>query len=590
MKKKPKIALFLLAWVALAAGAQSRSPIDLVLLLDTSASMSGSYYDVGDYLTGPFLREFLRIGDTFHLISFSGAPKTELSRRIEGQGDVQTIIGRMLLMYPLQPSSDIAAALGYTERYISALPAERRKQVVLITDGVQDGAADLEELIAGASGRLKNSGTDFRFIRVPGQIPKAARAAPVPGLPEAAAAQASPPPVQSPAQATAVQPPAQPPVAVPPAVPPPARTQPAQTLDRTAAAASQPIPAQATQPPVPAQTSTTAPQPVQPPAAVPPTARTQPAQTPDRTAASPASQPIPAQAAQPPVPAQTSTTAPQPAQAPAAVPPPARTQPAQTLDRTAAVQPPVTPPVAENITTPESRRQAGGGFALPANFLFIGLGLLATIILALIVFLMLRRFHSSPGHVIAAASGTGPSPYAAETAAHDTARIKQNADMLSGYATDQRRGSIPPPSITYTEDSPVPEGGPLMLRFFVADQNTAIGRRNIHFVKAGFTFTIGGGRSDFLIFLVPIPPHIAEIRYDGRTCTFYPRRPEFFPDIGSQPVPDCLGKTIRVISKTGYELYIRVEKYENPLTALNRLLASITVPGVPEADSGKKDV
>jgi hypothetical protein len=175
------------------------------------------------------------------------------------------------------------------------------------------------------------------------------------------------------------------------------------------------------------------------------------------------------------------------------------------------------------------------------------------------------------------------SPYAEETAAQSAAQAKQNSEMLSGYAASQRRSAAPPPSVSYGEESTVTVGGPVMLRLFVADQNTAIGRRNIHFVKPGYTFTIGGGRSDFLIFLVPLPPHVAEIRYDGKNCTFTPKRPEFFPDIGANPQPDCIGKTIRVISAKGYELFIRIERYEDPLIALNRLLTSIVVPRMPEA-------
>ena len=118
-----------------------------------------------------------------------------------------------------------------------------------------------------------------------------------------------------------------------------------------------------------------------------------------------------------------------------------------------------------------------------------------------------------------------------------------------------------------------------MLNLFVEDQNTAIGRRNIHSVKAGNSFSIGGGKSDYLIFLVPIPPRIADLRYDGRNCTLIPRKPDYFPDIGSQQVPNCIGKNIRVVSDRNYELHIRIDKYEDPLKALNRLMNSISVPG-----------
>jgi hypothetical protein len=538
MKRRSLLVLILSMWLVLSVSAQSRSPIDLVLLLDTSSALSGYYYDVSDYLTGPFLREFLRIGDTFHLISFAGTVQTELSRRVEGQGDVQTVIGRMLLMYPLNPSSDLAAALNYTEHYVSALPTERQKKVILITEGEPD---TINPLIAESSGHFRNSGADFQFIKVRDQIPKSSRAIPALRPPETVAAQLAQPPVQS----TPVAPAA------------PTQTKSAQAVPAAPAAPAQTRPTQATQPPV------------QPPPAAP----AAPAQT------------RPTQVAQPP--AQSTPAAP-------AVPPPAQTKPTQAAQLPAQVAPsavsaapvqtrPTQPAPAAPAASPKPRQeQAGGGFVLP-SFLLIGLGLLAVAILALIVFFMIRRLHSSPGHAMAhAASGVNASPYAKETLANDAAQTKRNADMLLGYAVGQRRSSVPPPSINYTEDKAPLPGGPVMLNLFVADQNTAIGRRNIHFVKSGYTFSIGGGRSDFLIFLVPVPPRIAEVRYDGNTCTFYPRRPEFFPDLGgSQPVTNCIGKTIRVISEKGYELFIRIERYEDPLIALNRLLTSIIMPSMP---------
>ncbi|MDR2363351.1 MAG: hypothetical protein LBD65_02935 [Spirochaetaceae bacterium] len=118
-----------------------------------------------------------------------------------------------------------------------------------------------------------------------------------------------------------------------------------------------------------------------------------------------------------------------------------------------------------------------------------------------------------------------------------------------------------------------------MLSLFVEDQNTNIGRRNVHAVKSGYSFTIGGGKSDFLIFLVPVPPRIAELRSDGAQCTLIPRKPEFFPDTGSRQVPDCIGKPIRILSERRYELIIRIDRYEDPLITLNRLLHSVDVPG-----------
>jgi hypothetical protein len=137
----------------------------------------------------------------------------------------------------------------------------------------------------------------------------------------------------------------------------------------------------------------------------------------------------------------------------------------------------------------------------------------------------------------------------------------------------------PLPKDKVYDESAYGNGGPMLLNLFVEDQNTAIGKRNIHSLKPGYSFTIGGGKSDFLIFLVPIPPRIADVSYDGRNCAFIPRKPQYFPDIGSQTIPNCIGKTFRVISDKKYELHIRIERYEDPLQALNKLLRSIKVPG-----------
>ncbi|GHU84424.1 hypothetical protein FACS189473_1770 [Spirochaetia bacterium] len=154
-------------------------------------------------------------------------------------------------------------------------------------------------------------------------------------------------------------------------------------------------------------------------------------------------------------------------------------------------------------------------------------------------------------------------------------RIFQHLNSSPGRAMAYVAGKIvssPPRLQTPPDLKSVP-----MISIFVEDQNTSIGRRNIHALKAGNRYTIGGGKSDFLIFLVPLPPHIGELHFDGQQCTFVPKRPEYFPDTGSEMVPNCIGKTIRVLSDNHYQLSFRMERYEDPLKALNRLLNSVNV-------------
>jgi hypothetical protein len=546
--KKSLFLIMLMLSIVFFAPAQSGGPIDLVVLLDTSASMSDSYRVTSDYLVGPFLKEFLRIGDTFHLISFSSSSKLEISRRIEGVGDVETIIGRILLMYPLDPSSDLSEALDFAGNYVSSIPAERRKKIVLISDG--DGnSAGARNMIAEASSRLTRQGMEFQYIQVPitGTPPSSGRP-PITVQPSQGQRSAETGPAGSPVAGSS------PGVAGSPSSQPPFSGPASQ--DRSAARI--------------------------PPAATAPAAQD-----------TPQAQPVPPAVSQG-SPGSSSgheeTPAPLPAEPPGGSvpqePPPAQAasegQPWQTT-------PPAIPPSQQREPEPvrETGFPEGGIFANLSLPLIIGLGTGALLLLALIIFFAVRNLHGSPNRVMAQAasvSSAGGRKHTEEEKENQT----RGAEMMSTFAASQRKSETTPLSYPPPKPKPMPkdkpdnqtfENGPPMLSLFVEDQNTAIGRRNIHAVKSGYTFSVGGGKSDFLIFLVPIPPHIADVHFDGKQCTFIPRRSEYFPDLGSQQVPNCIGKTIRVVSDKHYELHIRIERYEDPLKVLNKLLHSIAVPG-----------
>ena len=473
--KKAVFALVLILLLVFGVFAQApgpaSGPADLILILDTSAGMGNFYHETSEYLIGPFLREFLRIGDTFHLISFAGTPRLEISRRIEGLGDLETIIARMLLMYPLDLRSDLSGALTFAERYASSLPGGRLRRLVLVSDG---SIPNTQTIVDASSSRLRNQGAEFQFVRMPAAGIAAAGGQPgtvqqVPGQ-------------QIPGQQI------------------PGQQVPGQTVDGQLA---------------PGQVSIE---------------ELSAGQVPGQLAPG---QQVPGQQI------------------------PGQQVPGQT------------------------RRSGfggggfgGGGLPLP---LLIGLGILALLALALLIVFASRRLHSSPNRVMARAAAP--------------MRAREQDRLLDSYAESQRKQARttlehqpqrrrgPPPMDKPDQVQDILDGGPVMLNLFVEDQNTAIGRRNIHAVKAGYTFSVGGGKSDFLIFLVPVPPRIGEVSFDGRNCTFTPRQPKYFPDIGSQSVYNCIGKTIRIISDRGYELFIRVERYQDPLKVLNKLLNSISVPG-----------
>ncbi|MDR1104852.1 MAG: VWA domain-containing protein, partial [Treponema sp.] len=163
--KRTFFVLVALFCTVFSASGQNSGPVDLILVLDTSSSMSGSYREVNDYLAGPFLREFLRIGDTFHLVPFAGEAFVDISRRVEGQGDVQTILGRIFLAYPMGPESDVEGALSCAEQYASTLPASRGKKIVLVTDG--GNVPSVASLVDAAKRRLEPRGINLDLVPVP---------------------------------------------------------------------------------------------------------------------------------------------------------------------------------------------------------------------------------------------------------------------------------------------------------------------------------------------------------------------------------------------------------------------------------------
>ncbi|MDR2144254.1 MAG: hypothetical protein LBP29_07790 [Treponema sp.] len=190
------------------------------------------------------------------------------------------------------------------------------------------------------------------------------------------------------------------------------------------------------------------------------------------------------------------------------------------------------------------------------------------LVVGFIIIMMLRNLNFSPNRVMASA-----------TAIDNNGSAARNAELLNSFASTTKAASRSSPHGRYHRDDQNQSlSDPSMLNLFVEDQNTAIGRRNVHTLKTGSSFTVGGGNSDFLIFLVPMPPRIGELRFDGTNCTFIPLKNKYFPDIGSRQVPECIGKTIRVLSDKNYELFFHFERYKDPLIALNQLLHSINVP------------
>jgi len=546
--KRNFLIFILILGAAFYAYGQNNSPIDLVLLLDTSSGMSSSYDNVNNYITGPFLNEFLRVGDTFHLVTFSANPRLDSARIILGIGDIETIIGRMLIQYPVENGSNVTNALTFAERYVTALPA-RAKKIVLITTG----GSDTNNLVTASKQRLGSRNITLDYIQVtPGR--------PLSNLPKSSRPEAKTTVTESsrPSSQTETKKETASGAGKTTGTGTSGTSTTGTNATGTSVAGTNATGTNATG--TSTASGTNASSGTDAASAANSTSGTSSAATAGTASTEGASS-----AAETVSTGQTSADS-QDSSGSQVSKTSSGDNGASAFDDTD------TPDQTSSVTNKEKERSESFSASLPFILLII---IIALVILGLIIYFASRRLGSSPNRVMAEVSS-------AES--RDKTKFKDHSKDLASYAAGQSRRSTPyedrPVKLDKEKQPVINASGPLFINFVVDDQNTIIGKRNIHSLKSGYGLSIGGGKSDdFLIFLVPMPSRIGEIYRNGGTLTFTPKKPKYFPEIGSNEVKDCINKTIKVISEKNYEMRFRFEMYEDPLVALNRMLMSVKVPG-----------
>lgn len=177
-------------------------------------------------------------------------------------------------------------------------------------------------------------------------------------------------------------------------------------------------------------------------------------------------------------------------------------------------------------------------------------------------------------------AGDGGSIYSADNLDR-VASQRQDDEVLrrrvlaASFAAKEPRGTYMSPA-NFFETIEIKRNKSGMTEIYVLNQNRNIGRRNIHVMKPGTSLTLGGGKTDnFLIFLVPFPARLAQVRYDGQDYRLAILKPKYFPYEKSNVVNNCIGKTVTIVSDKGYHVYFTFREYENPTEKLNSILTSI---------------
>jgi cytoskeletal protein RodZ len=664
--KKSFIAVFVLAFSAAILSPSFASPApseessasDVVVLLDVSQSVFPYFHDVTDYVVSSVVRDFLRTGDTFHLLSFGDVTQVEIAQRVSGEEDVRSILGRLYLLYPLARHTDIISAFSYLYQYLADLPENRSKIVVVITDGIDNpaegspsfglSADDAAKALSAEASKIRANGWQVYIIRVPFSAeraaaeaqPKAAAsgaqaaaggAGAVASSPEESASKLinglasslganvteyAPSDKEDVARKSLSLPLAEFPAPLgkkgyafsfPLKVKNDGDTTLALELDHVVSDGSDILQKKSFLSLAPRKSGT-----MDVHVALSPALeagaqnlgvelyfadgiRVSPSHGTLSFELSPnplsalfksgsrivlfvillaaglfivliavllLSKRAPRKAAEPIVRAVRESAEEKEAAKKARDQSPARAaaerpRPAMAAEARGAL------PGGDNGAVAQGLAEARGAAPLAPN---------AT-----------SEPNARVAPITSAARATPPAQPARAPEERSGLPLKKTAKAAKrpqketvsrprteGAAASQRSAA---PSIV--------RPGNIQIELRVADQNPSIGLRNVQLLQAGTARSVGGGRSDFLVFLVPVPHRVAELEFDGEQCTFVPLMPDYFPEL-SAPLADCLGKDIVMVSRHGYRMVLRFSRFVAPKDRINRLLHCIETPGLFE--------
>ncbi len=575
--RRARVVLFALLLALGAGAAASAAPqnIDLVVMVDTSESMFPYFDDLMNYLVQDLLTSRLHRGDTFHLISFSSVPEVETSLEVNSEEAARQAFGRVLLLHALGRYTDLVAAMQFLYKYAKELPETNPKQIIVITDGIHDpppGSPNRgDPAVAGAAlldvaQAMRKEGWAFNILKVPPQP-----------SPEDAGQKSY---LSDIAQALGV------------AVVPYPTSDKEHVTGRTTGYPTLTFPAALGK----VGTKFVAPFRVKNWKAEPIIVRLSGVQ-------SDGSELLEKKLSLA-VPAMGEAALDVPLRLPVSYPKgdhEARVQ--LVFDDDLRIS-----PTAGVLTFTYTGK---GGLPIPRVLflyvLYIILGLAVLYLLVRLFLYMRKKLGEAPltGLARAQAGLAAPAgrPGVAVTRTGTPARTSR-VPLIARATSGGPGGGTPShaapvrvplmaahaaaparrvrPTVTSIQRA-VPRAAfqqaslPPLIEMRVGLQNHRIGFRNVHRIAPGSVKTIGGRFSAFLVFLVPVPSNIAEIRnVDGR-FVFTPLRTELFPGVPG-PVEDCLGREIPFVNAKGRELSLHFRQWVSLLDEVNSIMRKAHSP------------
>jgi hypothetical protein len=150
---------------------------DVVVLMDSSGTILPYFEEINSRVLVDITKKFIRVDDTFHLISFNSRVNLEIVQPVKSEEDVSRIVSRFMLLYPLGQNSDFISGLHYTWQYVSSLEQNREKIIIIISDGIFNPPASspyatftpeqIKSEISQISQKIRGAGWSVFYIKLP---------------------------------------------------------------------------------------------------------------------------------------------------------------------------------------------------------------------------------------------------------------------------------------------------------------------------------------------------------------------------------------------------------------------------------------
>ena len=172
--------IFIIVFVPLSFGEN----IDLIVMVDISASMEPYFDDVVSYFLNDLLANNINSGDDFYFLIFSSNTERYGDLNInDDPASVELVINKIKLTQPIALHTDLVNAVQSLYNFSSSLPQERPKLILLLTDGIHDPppeskynieSSEVEQIMGRIGRNMKKDNWVFKIIKFPMDINESA--------------------------------------------------------------------------------------------------------------------------------------------------------------------------------------------------------------------------------------------------------------------------------------------------------------------------------------------------------------------------------------------------------------------------------